>query len=226
MEKLRIRRTLLMAMRERTLDDIRILEKREQQIEFLKRKIAALHTTISRDALHLEHRIKLMQDKKTSEKEQMQRCRNLIRLMRAIEEKTKRVYKAEGWNLEKEKKLLNKLEVLFEKHSSELDYHWKNKVMLEDVMQKKRRLLTQSRKMHKEEEMILPIDKQVLENMAAHQVQLISGFSEELCKLRNSQSTILKEKLSVSRQEQSFQRQLENIAAKKKVLKLMLRKAG
>lgn len=225
LERLRIHRTLMLARKERIHDDLRLLDKRERQADFLRRKMSVLYASVSRDMQRLERKVRSMHSQKSSEQEQLQRYRKMIGLLKAIEEKTKKVYKAEGKTLEKEKGLLNDLEQLLEKHSKELNYHRrKNMMVIEDIVQKKKRLLLQAGRTHHEEESILPADRNVLENMASHQVQLIRGLADELGKLRGSYSIILREKRSLQKQELNFQKQLQHIAVRKKKLKLLLQK--
>lgn len=219
LEKMRIHRTLMLVKKERLLDDIKIIEKREKQVAFLRSKMKALQKNVAENVQYIEKKMKALRNEKEAEKARLRQYVAMIESLQANGEQTRSVYTSKQQILEIEDKLMNAIEEALGKLFEERDT---DKQALQNIIQKKRKLLTQSVRNHREAASLLPAEKKVVERMAAQQAQAAHIAGQRLRELHRSHQKVLKEEISLHKQERNFQKELKRLAARKRGIKKSL----
>lgn len=218
-EKLRIHRTFMLVKKERLRDDLRLLEKREKQIAFLQKKMDALQHSMSKNVQRIERKINSLSRESETESVKLQQYELITRALQANTEQTKKAYASKEGELKKEGKLLNELNIVAQMCET-LDDRKREEVRC--IVRKKQHLFATSQRLHKEEVLLLSAEKKAVQEMAqrhAHDIRAITG---KLRTLHASYQKILKEKRTLHEQEEGFQRQLRQIARRKRSLSMSL----
>ena len=219
MEKLRIRRTLLLVKKEQLLDNLKLLEKREKQVVFVQKKVAALQHIVVRNAQRIENKMMALRSEKETESAQLQRYASIIKALQTNGEQAKKAYASKEQILTRECKLLDDLEVI-DNMSKDMD----NKKRVYNIISKKQKLLTQSQHNHQNTVSLLFAEKKIVEEMMAKQARAVHMITEKLHGMHASYQKICKEKRALKYQEQSFQKQLQHITLRRKSIKVSLQR--
>lgn len=219
-EKKKIDRSLDDLERERLRGHIELLNKRKAIVQIKKQKLEELERSISSHANAVKSQISRLKKNKTGEKGEFDHLFTLNEHLKRMESQVRDVTISRRATLKKENELLREIKIFFKKNRHSLErYGSKNITHINQVLDKKTRILADAAHILNEDVHELGKDKSILEKLTDAQLNKVYALNEKLKKLEDEAKSLHVKKQTLRSEDFDYDHAIDEIERKKGDLK-------